>query len=87
MFIFVLGLGIVIFFSLIVFFRIYFDFFVIKKFERIFLFNDNLIDKRINVKKKNLLLIKYLMLEKVSNLWIYIYKWLFIYLKVFFLDC
>lgn len=86
MFIFVLGLGIVIFFSLIVFFRIYFDFFVIKKFERIFLFNDYLIDKRIN-EKKNLLLIKYLMLEKVSNLWIYIYKWLFIYLKVFFLDC
>lgn len=87
MFIFVLGLGIVIFFSLIVFFRIYFDFFVIKKFERIFLFNDNLIVKRINEKKKNLLVIKYLMLEKVSNLWIYIYKWLFIYLKVFFLDC
>lgn len=86
MFIFVLGLGIVIFFSLIVFFRIYFDFFVIKKFERIFLFNDNLIVKRIN-EKKNLLVIKYLMLEKVSNLWIYIYKWLFIYLKVFFLDC
>lgn len=87
MFIFVLGLGIVIFFSLIVFFRIYFDFFVIKKFERIFLFNDNLIVKRINEKIKNLLVIKYLMLEKVSNLWIYIYKWLFIYLKVFFLDC
>lgn len=86
MFIFVLGLGIVIFFNLIVFFRIYFDFFVIKKFERIFLFNDNLIVKRIN-EKKNLLVIKYLMLEKVSNLWIYIYKWLFIYLKVFFLDC
>lgn len=86
MFIFVLGLGIVIFFSLIVFFRIYFDFFVIKKFERIFLFNDNLLVKRIN-EKKNLLVIKYLMLEKVSNLWIYIYKWLFIYLKVFFLDC
>lgn len=86
MFIFVLGLGIVIFFSLIVFFRIYFDFFVIKKFERIFLFYDNLIVKRIN-EKKNLLVIKYLMLEKVSNLWIYIYKWLFIYLKVFFLDC
>lgn len=86
MFIFVLGLGIVIFFSLIVFFRIYFDFFVIKNFERIFLFNDNLIVKRIN-EKKNLLVIKYLMLEKVSNLWIYIYKWLFIYLKVFFLDC
>lgn len=39
------------------------------------------------MKKKNLLVIKYLMLEKVSNLWIYIYKWLFIYLKVFFLDC
>lgn len=52
MFIFVLGLGIVIFFSLIVFFRIYFDFFVIKKFERIFLFYDNLIVKRINEKKK-----------------------------------
>lgn len=52
MFIFVLGLGIVIFFSLIVFFRIYFDFFVIKKFERFFLFNDNLIVKRINEKKK-----------------------------------
>lgn len=86
MFIFVLGLGIVIFFSLIVFFRIYFDFFVIKKFENFFLFNDNLIVKRIN-EKKNLLVIKYLMLEKVSNLWIYIYKWLFIYLKVFFLDC
>lgn len=81
-----LGSGIVTFFSSTVSSRIHSDPPAIKKFKRIFLFNDNLTAKRTN-EKKNPLAIKHLMSEKVPNLWIHTHKWPPTYSKAFPLDC